>query len=74
MKTVQGKKRIIGGWHHVAGVLQEDLTMKLYVDGQMVGEGKATSLLKSDPAQAMEVGLDAQSAVGEYQAPLLRPM
>ncbi len=70
LKTVQGKKRIVGGWHHVAGVLHEDFTMKLYVDGEVAGEGKAASLLTNDPAQGMEVGMDAQSSVGEYQAPL----
>lgn len=70
LTTLRGNKRIIGGWHHVAGVLQQDLTMKLYVDGRVVDQGKAPSLLTSDPAQALEIGLDAQSAVGDYQSPL----
>lgn len=69
LKSVQGNKRIVGGWHHIVGVLREDRTMQLYVDGEVVGEGKAASLLKSDPAQAMEVGLDAQTAVGKYKSP-----
>ncbi len=66
LSTVRGKKRIVGGWHHVAGVLAEDKTMKLYVDGELVGEGEATGLIKSDPAQAMEIGLDAGTSVGTY--------
>ncbi|MEM8667152.1 MAG: PQQ-binding-like beta-propeller repeat protein [Planctomycetota bacterium] len=69
LKTIQGKKRIIGGWHHLVGVLGKDKSMRLYVDGEMVAEGMATSLLTGDPAQAMEIGVDAQTAVGDYQSP-----
>ena len=70
LKTIKGKKRIVGGWHHVAGVLNEDKTMTLYVDGEPVGTETATSLLKTDPVQAMEVGADMQSGVGNYKSPL----
>ena len=66
LATVSGNKRIVGGWHHVAGVLAEDKTMQLYVDGELAGEGEAKGLIAKDPAQAMEVGTDAQSAVGNY--------
>ncbi len=48
--------RIVGGWHHVVGVLSEDKSMKLYVDGELVGEGKSKGLIAKDPAQAMEIG------------------
>ncbi len=51
--TVTGSKRIIGGWHHVAGVLGEDKTMKLYVDGQLAGEGESQGLISEDPAERM---------------------
>lgn len=67
--TLTGNKRVVGGWHHIAGVLGEDGTMELYVDGDSVGTGKAAALLGSDPAQGMEIGGDDQSAVGEYQSP-----
>jgi hypothetical protein len=66
LATVGSQKRIIGGWHHVVGVLGEDKTMKLYVDGELAGEGEAKGLIAKDPAQAMEIGTDAQSAVGNY--------
>jgi outer membrane protein assembly factor BamB len=66
LATISGNKRVVGGWHHIAGVLHEDKTMKLYVDGQLVGQGEAKGLIAKDPAQAMEIGIDAQSAVGEY--------
>lgn len=65
--TVSGKKRIVGGWHHVVGVLSEDKAMKLYVDGELAGEGKAKDLIASDPAQAMEIGMDGQTGVGDYK-------
>ncbi len=70
LSTVTGKKRIVGGWHHVVGVLDEDRSMKLYVDGQMVGEGEASGLIASDPAQGLEIGADAQTSVGEYNTDL----
>ena len=70
LSTVAGKKRIVGGWHHVVGVLSEDKSMKLYVDGELAAEGKASNLITSDPAQPMEVGLDGQTAVGEYKTQL----
>ena len=69
LTTAKGPKRIVGGWHHVVGVLTEDKQMKLFVDGQRVAEAKATGLLTKDPAQGLEVGADAGSAVGEYTSP-----
>ncbi len=69
LKTITGDKRIVGGWHHVVGVLAEDKKMTLYVDGEMVAEGEASGLLNSDPAQGMEVGSDEQTAVGDYNSP-----
>ncbi len=66
LSSVSGNKRIVGGWHHVAGVLDTDKAMKLYVDGELVAEGEASGLIKNDPAQALEVGTDAQSSVGNY--------
>ena len=69
LTSVKGPKRIVGGWHHVVGVLTEDKQMRLFVDGERVGEAVATGLLTKDPAQGMEIGADAGSAVGEYDAP-----
>lgn len=65
--TITGNKRIIGGWHHVAGVLDKDKSMKLYVDGELAAEGKASDLIAKDPAQPMEIGMDGQTAVGNYK-------
>ncbi|MCA9062922.1 MAG: PQQ-binding-like beta-propeller repeat protein, partial [Planctomycetaceae bacterium] len=67
--TVTGDRRIVGGWHHVAGVLAEDKSMRLYVDGKLAAEGTAPGLISKDPAQELEIGDDAGTAVGEYQVP-----
>lgn len=67
--SISGPKRIVGGWHHVVGVLTENKELRLYVDGERVGEGKAPSLLTKDPAQLMEIGADDGGAVGNYQSP-----
>ncbi len=69
LQSVVGKKSIVGGWHHVVGVLEEDLRMKLYVDGELAAEGKAPGKIQSDPAQGLEVGTDAASFVGNYANP-----
>ncbi len=69
LATISGPKRIVGGWHHIVGVLTADKEMRLYVDGERVGEGKAPGLLAKDPAQGMEIGADEGGAVGEYKSP-----
>ncbi len=69
LTTAIGPKRIVGGWHHIVGVLTEDKKMSLFVDGQRVAEEIASGLLTKDPAQGMEVGADANSSVGEYATP-----
>ncbi len=67
LTTVVGKKRIIGGWHHVVGVLGADKSMQLYVDGELAAEGKASGLIAKDPAQGLEIGADGGTAVGQYK-------
>lgn len=67
--SVTGGKSIVGGWHHLVGVLDENARMQLYVDGELVGEAKAPGLISRDPAQGLEVGTDAASMVGIYSAP-----
>ncbi len=69
LTTASAKQRVIGGWHHLVGVLGEDKSMKLYVDGELAGEATAPSLLARDPAQGMEVGTDLGGSVGDYDNP-----
>jgi hypothetical protein len=70
LSTVSGPKRIVGGWHHVVGVLDEDKSMKLYVDGELAASGQSLGLIHTDPAQGLDVGADGQTAVGDYTSPL----
>ena len=67
--AINGGRRIVGGWHHVAGVLGADQSMTLYVDGEQVATGKAHSLISKDPAQPTEIGADSGGGVGEYESP-----
>ncbi|TWU03644.1 outer membrane protein assembly factor BamB family protein [Neorhodopirellula pilleata] len=70
LSTVSGPKRIIGGWHHIVGVLDESKQMHLYVDGELAATGIANELLDTDPVQGLDIGEDGQSAVGDYQSPM----
>lgn len=54
------------GWHHLAAVLAEDKTMRLYVDGTPAAETKAPGLLSALPKQPFELGTDSGSSVGDY--------
>ena len=67
--TATANKRAIGGWHHVVGVLAEDKTMKLYVDGDLVATEMASGLISKDPAQGLEIGDDIGGSAGEPNSP-----
>ncbi len=69
LASVQGLKPIIGGWHHVVGAISADKNMQLFVDGVLAAEGKSESLLTKDPAQGLEIGVDAGGSVGNYESP-----
>lgn len=70
LTTVAGPKRIVGGWHHLVGVLDSDASMRLYVDGARVAEGKSDNgLIPRVPANAFSIGQNTGSTVGEYQSP-----
>ncbi len=67
--TIGAAKKQQGKWFHVAGVLSEDKSMRLYVNGKLVATGKAPALVSQQPAQALQIGADDGSAVGSYQSP-----
>jgi outer membrane protein assembly factor BamB len=69
LSAITGPGRIVGGWHHLVGVLNEDKSMQLYVDGKPVAQGTAKALISTDPSQGMDIGADDQTAVGDYQSP-----
>jgi len=47
------------GWHYLAGVLDADRDIRLYVDGHFVNDGHTTALLDSKPATALEFGVNS---------------
>jgi outer membrane protein assembly factor BamB len=65
LSVITGVKPIVGGWHHVAGVLATDKSLRLYVDGQLSAEGKANALLDRNPANGLEIGSDEGSTVSD---------
>ena len=68
LSAARSDVRLSPGWHHVAGVLENDKTMRLYVDGIVVAQDKATGLVAQKPAQSLELGADLGSQVGDYAA------
>lgn len=66
----KSKVETVGRWTHLVGVLNEGKQVKLYINGKLVDEVQAPSLLPSEPAQGLEVGADDAGAVGNYKSPL----
>ena len=62
-----GKQKLDKQWHHLAGVLAADGTLRLYVDGTLVATANAGGLLPKEPANALQVGADEESPVGPYK-------
>jgi len=61
--TATAKSPLSRGWHHVAGVLDTDRAMRLYVDGSLEGSATAPALISRRPAQSLQFG--ARSSVGD---------
>jgi hypothetical protein len=51
----------------LVGVLGEDKSMTLYVNGEVAAKGEAKGLIGSNPVQTLDVGTDSVTAVGEYK-------
>ncbi len=69
LATISIRDTIKGKWHHLAGVLSKDKSMRLYLDGRLSAKGKAPDLIASDPIQSLDIGADDLSAVGNYASP-----
>ncbi len=67
--TACAEQKVLGEWVHLAGVLTADKELQVFVDGKLAATGKAPGLIAEDPSNAMEIGEDASSAVGDYSAP-----
>jgi hypothetical protein len=69
LTTAVGVDRLIGEWHHVAGVLAADGKLAVYVDGEVTATADAKSTLPIAPKQGLQIGADDAGAVGEKTAP-----
>ncbi len=70
LSAVTARKRIPrNGWTHLAGVLTADKKLQVYVNGKKAGQAAAAKLLDAPPAQATDIGMDDQGAVGDYKSP-----
>jgi outer membrane protein assembly factor BamB len=67
--TACAEQKVPDGWVHLAGVLTADKELRVYVNGELAGSAKAPALIAQDPSNAMEIGEDASSAVGDYSVP-----
>lgn len=64
LSAIRAKQPLTEGWHHLAAVLGDDASMKLYIDGALATSGKATALIASRPKHPLRVG-DARLLVGD---------
>lgn len=69
LTTASGTKRIVGEWHHLAGVLTKDGELRLYVDGERVATQTGSKPLDKYPAQGLDIGIDGGTSVGDYKEP-----
>ncbi|RYX85032.1 N-acetylgalactosamine-6-sulfatase [bacterium] len=59
----------ITGTHTVVAHLGADLLMSLKIDDKVVAQGQSKALLSSQPVDGLDVGSDADGAVGSYETP-----
>jgi outer membrane protein assembly factor BamB len=69
LSSVSAKRKTVGQWVHLAGVLTVDKQLRIYVNGRLAGSAKASGLLTANPAEAMEIADDEGSKVGDYGDP-----
>ena len=66
LTAASATEQAVGTWVHLAGVLSEDKKLSIYLNGRLAGTGTATDLITSDPSEALEIGADEGSNVGDY--------
>jgi arylsulfatase A-like enzyme len=70
LKEAVGQGKLTLGMKvHLAGILDENLELHLYVNGKEVARGRG-HFLSGKPADPLTIGRDGGSAVGEYDPPL----
>ena len=68
LTIITAGKPLEPGARKITAQLAADGKVTLSVDGEKVGEGKA-SLIPKQPGEGLNVGGDGKNAVGEYEAP-----
>ena len=68
LTVITADKPLESGARKITAQLAADGKLTLTVDGEKVGEGKA-SLIPKQPGEGLNVGGDGNNAVGEYEAP-----
>lgn len=63
ISAVTAAEGIDNGWHHAAGVLGEDKSLKIYVDSKLAGSTNVTALLSRAPADGLDIAADGGSQV-----------
>jgi arylsulfatase A-like enzyme len=70
LKEVVGKEKVeLHRPVHLAGILDENLELHLYVNGEEAGRGLG-HFMAGKPADPLTIGRDGGSPVGEYESPL----
>jgi outer membrane protein assembly factor BamB len=69
LATVEAPERLEEGWNHLAGVLDADHSIRLYVNGTLAAEAQTANLIAAAPKQPLELGADSAGSVGDYQTP-----
>ena len=69
LTSVGANVKVVGKWVHLAGVLTTDRELHIFVDRKLVASAKAPGLIAKDPAEAMQIGADDGSTVGDYAGP-----
>jgi len=69
LSSVRAKRKTVGPWVHLAGVLTAGKELRIYVNGKLSASAKASGLLTANPAEAMEIANDEGSKVGDYGDP-----
>ncbi len=64
---VSSEKRIPAGWNHLAGTLDAQGKLHLYVNGEPAGAGDGIGLIRANPANELQIGADEESQVGDYR-------
>jgi len=67
LHAVAAQQSVAGRWAHVAGVLTPDKRMVLVVDGEEMDTARVPGFIATNPNDAMQVGVDSGSPVGNYK-------